>query len=75
VTVARLNGWTGPAVFMKKSNMETIMGSAPAAILMGSFETGDIEYMVEDVIGGWDDASLVGVSDYRGLYYSSGTTV
>jgi len=75
VTVARLSGWTNPAVFMKKSNMETIMGSAPAAILMGSFETGDIEYMVEDVIGGWDDASYVGVTDYRGLYYSSGTTV
>lgn len=74
VTVARLQGWPGPVVTMKSSNMHTMFGSAPAAFLMGSFETGDIEYMVEEVIGGWDDASFVGVTDFRGIYYSSGTT-
>jgi len=74
VTVARLRGWPGPITYMKASNIEMISGSAPAAFLMGSAETGDIEFFVEDVIGAWDDASYVGVTDFRGLYYSSGTT-
>lgn len=74
VTVARLNGMPAPVVVMKRSNIQQVIGSAPAAFLMGSFETGDIEYLVQDVIGGWDDASYVGVTDFRGLYYSSGTT-
>lgn len=74
VTVARLNGWPGPISFMKASNIEIISGSAPAAFLMGSAATGDIEFFVEDVIGGWDDGTFVGVTDFRGLYYSSGTT-
>ena len=74
VTVARQQGWPAPITVMKKSNIELISGSAPAAFLMGSFATGDIEYEVVDVIGGWDNATYVGVTDYRGLYYSSGTT-
>jgi hypothetical protein len=74
VTVVRLNGWPGPVVAMKRSNFELITGSAPAALLMGSIETGDIEYQVLDVIGGWDDATYVGVTDFCGIYYSSGTT-
>jgi hypothetical protein len=41
---------------------------------MGSFATGDIEFMVEDIVGGWDDAVYVGVTDPRGIYWSSGTT-
>ena len=72
--VARLTGWNAPLVTQKRSNIEVVSGSAPAAFLMGSFETGDIEYMVNDVIGGWDDASWVGVIDPNGIYYSSGTT-
>ena len=74
VTVARLQGMPAPVVVMKRSNIQQVIGSAPAAFLMGSFETGDIEYLVQDVIGGWDDASYVGVTDFRGIYYSSGTT-
>lgn len=74
ITVARLQGWSEPVVVMKRSNMEVISGSAPAAFLMGDYATGDIEYQVVDVIGGWDDSSYVGVTDYRGIYYSSGTT-
>jgi len=27
-----------------------------------------------DIIGGWDDATWVGVVDPNGIYYSSGTT-
>lgn len=74
VPVARLQGWNGPFTYMKRSSIESINGSAPAAFLMGSFETGDIEYAVSDVIGGWDSATWVGVTDANGIYYSSGTT-
>lgn len=74
VPIVRLQGWTGPLVYMKRSNIESISGSAPAAFLMGSFETGDIEYAVSDVIGGGSDATYGGVLDIRGIYYSSGTT-
>jgi len=74
VTVARLDGAPGPFVMRKRSNIEMLTGSAPAAFMLGNIETGDIEYVVEDIIGGWDDASMVGVTDFRGIYYSSGTT-
>ena len=74
VVLARLQGWPGPVVVMRKNDIDLIYGTAPAAFLMGSFHTGDIEYSVEDVAGGWDDASYVGVTDFRGIYYSSGTT-
>lgn len=74
VTLLRLQGWPGPITAMKRSNIEMFTGVAPSAFLMGSFETGDIEFMVEDVVGGWDDASYVGVTDFRGIYFSNGTT-
>jgi len=74
VTVARMNGWPGPIAAMKRSDIQLISGTAPRAFQMGDFHTGDIEFMVNDVIGGWDDATYVGVTDFRGLYYSSGTT-
>ena len=74
VTVARLAGAPGPWTYMKMPDLRVISGSAPSTFNMGSFATGDIEYAIEDIIGGWDDASLVGVTDFRGLYYSSGTT-
>jgi hypothetical protein len=74
VPVARLQDWNAPLVFQKRSNIEVISGRAPAAFLMGDFETGNIEYAVETVIGGWDDGTYVGVVDPNGMYYSSGTT-
>jgi hypothetical protein len=74
VTVARLQGWDGPVAFMKRSDIQMVSGTVPQAFLMGSFATGDIEFAVEDIIGGWDDADYVGVTDFRGIYYSSGTT-
>lgn len=74
VTVARLQGAEQPWVAKKISDMEMVIGTAPAAFAMGSFATGDIEYQVEDIIGGWEDASYRGVTDFRGIYYSSGTT-
>jgi hypothetical protein len=74
VTLVRMRGWPGPVVSMKKSDIQVVTGTAPAAFLMGSYNTGDIHYAVEDVIGAWDDAAYVGVTDFRGIYYSSGTT-
>ena len=74
VTVARLRGVPGPATFGKLSDIRMMSGSMPAQFLLGSFATGDIEYGVESIIGGWDDAAWVGVTDFRGLYYSNGTT-
>ena len=74
VTVGRLNGFEAPWVYMKRSDIQMISGTAPAAFLMGSFGTGDIEFAVEDIIGGDDDASYVGVTDFRGIYYANGTT-
>jgi hypothetical protein len=74
IPVARLQGAPGPWVARKRPNLEMVSGAAPAAYLMGSFETGEIEYVVEDVIGGGDDATYVGVLDRLGIYYSSGTT-
>jgi hypothetical protein len=74
VPVARLQGFDNPWTFMKMSDTKLISGSAPSPFMMGSFATGDIEYGVETIIGGWDDASLVGVINPLGLYYSSGTT-
>jgi len=74
ITVARMESMSGPAVIKKTSDMGLLIGSAPSAMMMGSFATGDIEYLVEDIVGGWDDASYAGVTDVRGIYYSSGTT-
>lgn len=74
ITVARMDGVPGPISYMKASNIERISGAAPAEFLMGSFETGDITFGVEDIIGGWDNATYVGVTDFRAIYYSSGTT-
>ncbi len=74
VSVVRLQGLPGPVVYQKSSDIQMISGSAPAAFLMGSFDTGDIKYAVEDIIGGAKDEALVGVTDFRGILYSSGTT-
>ncbi len=74
VSVARLQGWPGPVTFMRRSDIQLITGSAPAPFTMSNFATGDIEFAVEDIIGGWDDGSYVGVTDFRGIYYSNGTT-
>lgn len=74
VTLARLSGWPGPVIAQKATDIRLVSGAAPAAFLMGDFDTGNIVYLVEDVAGIWDDATYGGVTDYRGIYYSAGTT-
>jgi hypothetical protein len=75
VTVARLQGWSGPVVRRTTPDWTMLAGSAPAPFNLGDFHTGDIEYSVDDIVSGWDDATYVGVTDFRGVYYSNGTTV
>lgn len=75
ISVLRLQGFDQPWISKQASDIEIISGVAPAAFGLASFGTGDIQYAVDDVIGGWDDAAFVGVTDFRGIYYSSGTTV
>lgn len=74
VTLARLTGVPGPFIMQKNSDLRVVSGAAPAAFLMGDFDTGNVVYMVEDIAGIWDDATYSGVTDYRGIYYSAGTT-
>jgi hypothetical protein len=74
VTVLRMEGWPGPVVFRRESDIGLISGTAPSAFTMGDFATGNIWFGVEDVVGGWDDATYVGVTDFRGIYFSNGTT-
>lgn len=73
VTVARLRGVPGPFTFRKDSDITMLSGSAPSSFLLGSADTGDIVFYVETVIGGWDDATYGGVTDFQGIYYSSGS--
>jgi hypothetical protein len=74
VRVARLQGAPGPFTYIDESSIRVISGSAPSSFTLGSFATGDIQYAVSDIIGGWDSATLVGLTDFRGFYYSNGTT-
>jgi hypothetical protein len=74
VSVARLQGVPGPFTYMKEPEIRMLGGSAPSGFESGAFATGDISYAVSTFIGGWGDASFVGVTDFRGIYYSSGTT-
>jgi hypothetical protein len=74
VRVARMQGAPGPFTYIDESSIRIISGSAPSSFGLGSFATGDIQYGVSDIIGGWDSATLVGLTDFRGFYYSNGTT-
>jgi len=71
ITVARLRGVPGPFTFRKASDTILLSGSAPSAFLMGSADLGSIVFYVETIIGGWDDATYGGVTDYQGIYYSA----
>lgn len=74
VRVARMQGAPGPFTYIDESSIKLISGSAPASFGLGSFATGDIQYAVSDIIGGWNSGTLGGVTDFRGFYYSNGTT-
>jgi len=76
--MARMQGWTGPRVARKRSDMEFIgsmLGAgAQAPAIMGDFDTGNVVMKVIDIfgtyIGGTGNGNYV---DVRGGYYSAGT--
>lgn len=71
ITVARLRGVPGPFTFRKASDTILLSGSAPSAFLMGGADLGSIVFYVETIIGGWDDSTYGGVTDFQGIYYSA----
>jgi hypothetical protein len=76
--LARLQGWTGPRVARKVSNMEFVGsllgGGAAAPAIMGDFDTGNIVLKVVDIFGTYIGGSGNGnYFDVRGGYYSAGT--
>lgn len=79
VTVVRLQGKPdGPELFAKapdKIPMTPAGGLGAADWQLGSFVSGDIEILVEDIIGSQTyPTTYVGVTDFEGIYYSNGTT-
>ena len=76
--LARLQGWTGPRVARKTSNMEfvgTMLGGGAAApAIMGDFDTGNIVLKVVDIFGTYIGGAGNGnYFDLTGGYYSAGT--
>lgn len=72
VPVLRLSGTNRPYVFTQESQVRIVSGSAPAALTMGSYESGIISYSVGTIIGGNDHATKGGLIDPNGIYYNSG---
>lgn len=74
VSVARLRGYDRPQVYMKQPDMVPFSGGGMGtpSWLTGSFENGLIEFMVLDILGGWEDASYKGITDYQGIFFSTG---
>jgi len=75
--LARMEGWPGPRVLRKKSDIEVVssMLGAGAAVdpILGDFDSGDIVVKIVDIFGTYTDATEGEYFDYRGGYYSSGT--
>lgn len=72
VTVARLRGYESPRVYMKAPNMlpyESNGSFGSANWIFGDFETGALTFMVQDIIGGWDDPTWVGVTEFQGIFH------
>jgi hypothetical protein len=75
--LARLEGWPGPRIFRKKSDIEAVtsMLGAGAAVspMLGDFDSGNIVLKVVDIFGTYVDTTEGSYFDFRGGYYSSGT--
>jgi len=77
LVLARLQGWPGPRIYRKKSDMEAVtsMLGAGAAVepMMGDFDSGNVVLKVVDIFGTYVDETEGSWFDYRGGYYSAGT--
>ena len=75
--LSRLQGWPGPRIFRKRSNIEAVTSilGAGAVVdpILGDFESGNIVLKVEDIFGTYIDETEGNYFDYRGGYYSTGT--
>jgi len=77
VTLVRLQGRPGPLVLQKAPDQMVFSGFGRTGALvpgLGDFDSGNIPLKVADIWGGWADSTYAGLTDYRGAYYSSGTT-
>ena len=76
--LVRQQGIPAPMLLRRKSDMETFgslaAGGSDVSPLMGDFLSGNVAVKVKDVWGTWIDATEGNLFDYRGAYYSSGTT-
>lgn len=75
VPVARLSGYESATVYMKAPNMITVSSSGAGlgspSWMNGNFDSGEIEFMVQNIIGGFDDPTYVGVTDPQGVFWAS----
>lgn len=76
--LARRAGVPAPLLLRRKNDMELISqiggGGRDVSPLMGDFITGNVQFKVHDVWGTYVDGTEGNLYDYRGAYYSSGTT-
>jgi hypothetical protein len=75
--LARLEGWPGPRIFRKRSDIEAVtsMLGAGAAVspMLGDFDSGNIVLKVVDIFGTYVNATEGSYFDTNGGYYSTGT--
>lgn len=71
ITVARLRGYETPQVYLRAPDLVPFSGGSigTPSWLMGDFTHGEITFQILDIIGGWDDATYVGVTDYQGIFH------
>jgi hypothetical protein len=76
VPVLRMTDFDKPAIYQKAPNSLPISpnGSVGSpSMVLGDFHTGNLEFMVQDIIGGRRHSTWEGIGDPKGLFYSAGT--
>jgi len=75
--LARLQGWPGPRILRKKSDVEAVTSLLGAGTdvdpILGDFESGNIVLKITDVFGTYIDGTEGNYFDFRGGYQSTGT--
>jgi hypothetical protein len=77
IILARLQGWPGPRILRKRSDIEAVTSMLGAGVpvdpMLGDFDSGNVVLKVVDVWGTYIDGTEGNLFDFRGAYYSSGT--
>jgi len=75
--LARLQGWPGPRILRKRSDIESVTSLLGAGVpvdpIMGDFDSGNVVLKVVDIWGTYIDGTEGNYLDFRGGYYSAGT--